>query len=170
MKLILVFILISIFCMHSCTKNDVSINNPPICRITGPSNGQTILKGDTVDIIVDAEDKESKITEIRFYINDNGVGSSNIFPYKFEWNTSDQAIGNYKIKAKAFDDAGGSSTDEIDVTISNSFTDSRDGKTYGVIRIGEQYWMTKNLNYNSSGSWDYDYNTSNSDTYGKLYN
>jgi uncharacterized protein (TIGR02145 family) len=50
------------------------------------------------------------------------------------------------------------------------FTDSRDGQVYPVIRIGEQYWMGKNLNFNVSGkSFHYNDDDSNEETYGRLY-
>jgi len=52
---------------------------------------------------------------------------------------------------------------------SNSFVDSRDGKEYKIIRIGNQIWMAENLNFETNGSYCYETRYSNCDVFGKLY-
>ena len=53
----------------------------------------------------------------------------------------------------------------------NTLIDTRDGKTYPAIKIGEQCWMGKNLNYGVINSTKYCYNNteSNCDQYGGMY-
>lgn len=55
----------------------------------------------------------------------------------------------------------------------NYFVDNRDGKTYRMVKIGDQTWMAQNLNYKGEGKdtigYCYGNNSANCNKYGRLY-
>lgn len=50
-----------------------------------------------------------------------------------------------------------------------TFVDTRDSKVYKIKKIGNQIWMTENLNYATNGSSCFDKQNTNCDKYGRLY-
>ena len=102
----------------ACNKE----NQLPTCAITYPENEDEFEKGDTIAISVEANDNDGLIAEVNFYIDDIGVFSSSTFPYKYDWNTSDETIGDHIIKVIAKDNEGGSKTDECTISLIGNAT------------------------------------------------
>jgi len=98
------------------------------------------------------------------------VGSEINISVTFSPQTASSYNGNIIVNSDAQ-----SGTNSISVTGSGSntntfqFTDSRDGKIYNYIEIGGLYWMTENLDYNSSNSVCYDNSNYYCNQYGRLY-
>ncbi|MFI0430924.1 FISUMP domain-containing protein [Mariniflexile sp. HMF6888] len=56
----------------------------------------------------------------------------------------------------------------------NSLLDERDGQRYKIVKIGNQIWLGENFNFDTNtttttSSWCYNDESTNCDTYGKLY-
>ena len=96
-----------------------------------------------------------------FSLDGSAFGSSNIFP-------GNHSNGSHSITVKDVNGCQGSAM--LNLT-GNICLDTRDGQYYPARQIGSLVWLTKNLNYvMATGTYCYDDNPANCDTFGRLYN
>ena len=67
----------------ACKKEEEKSNQPPSCLIIAPTNGQEIVKGDSVTISVNADDGDGSIEEVRFFVDGIEKATTISFPYNY---------------------------------------------------------------------------------------
>jgi ELWxxDGT repeat protein len=94
-------------------------NKAPVVAITSPENNQEFAPGDNISITADASDSDGSIVKVEFYLNGNHynnelLGSDATAPYQAGWYACCPE-GTYTITAKAYDNAGGTSSSTITI-------------------------------------------------------
>lgn len=91
----------------------VQPNVPPTMNISSPANNSSYPAPATISIDVNATDSDGNIDKVEFYQDGNLIGTDFSAPYSFSMNFNN--VGNYSVKAIAYDDDG--DTDEETITI-----------------------------------------------------
>jgi len=191
-KVFLILLTLLIVLILSCTKTTESDNTLPTVVITYPVNNSEFIQGEIITITADAQDDEG-VEKVEFYIDGTKVSTDLTEPYEYEWDTGIGKDINYSLYAEAFDTSNNSSNSEsIHVTVNEygTVTDV-DGNVYKTLVIGNHEWMMENLkvthyrngdtipHLTDNGDWTstyssaycvFDNDSSNTNTYGNLYN
>jgi len=108
------WVILTLLIIFSC--EDDKDTTPPELTIVSPTSGSTI--GEIVQIKVQTTDK-SGILKVDFYIQNSMVLSDTTLPYEYEWNTTTNQDGEYKIKVVSFDTEENYKEIEVSVTVDN---------------------------------------------------
>jgi len=114
--LVLISVLFT-FVFTTCEDKVEKDTTPPELTIVSPSSGSTV--GEIVQIKVQTTD-ESGILKVDFYIQNSMVLSDTTLPYEYEWNTTINQDGEYKVKVVSFDTKENFVESEFSVTVDNN--------------------------------------------------
>ena len=111
---------------------DLNIQTGPqpfAVNLLTPTNAQIFKEGQNVQLHANATTDAGELTKVEFYINGSLYQEDTTSPYLINWTPS--AIGNYTIKAKAYN-SGGNSIETSEITITVNPVDKTDltGDTY----------------------------------------
>lgn len=93
--------------ISSSTSTLISVlgpNVPPTVSLTAPANNSTFGAGETVTLTADAADSDGTIKQVDFLLNGSYLSSTNVPPYKFEW--QNVPLGSHALAARATDNSG----------------------------------------------------------------
>jgi len=115
-KLSVISLIFSLLFILSCEDKVEKDTTPPELTIVSPTSGSTV--GEIVQIKVQTTD-ESGILKVDFYIQNSMVLSDTTLPYEYEWNTTINQDGEYKVKVVSFDTKENFVESEFSVTVDN---------------------------------------------------
>lgn len=98
-----------------------TVNKAPLVTLTSPANGASYAAPATVTLTATASDSDGSISRVEFYNGTTKLGQSTVSPYSYTW--SNVAAGSYSVTARAYDNAGAStSSTPANVTVTGTTT------------------------------------------------
>ena len=91
-----------------CSGTPVPTNQAPTVSLTAPANNATYTAPATITLAANASDADGSISKVEFYNGTTLLGTNTTAPYTYSW--TNVAAGNYTITAKAYDNAGATTT------------------------------------------------------------
>jgi hypothetical protein len=102
---------------------------PPTLGISYPQNNSTVSGVVPVSVVVN---DDVRVTQVRYYVNGQQVGTSTAAPWGLSWNTSSLSNGSHLLAAYAYDAAGNSGGGAITVSVSGGGTADTTRPTLGI--------------------------------------
>jgi chitinase len=102
--------------LGDCGDGDV-VNIPPTVLITSPAKNTSFTENDSVVFSLEANDQDGTIAKIELYLATTKIATITERPYQFSWSA---LVGNYIVRAIAFDDQGEqTSSEELPITVTS---------------------------------------------------
>lgn len=108
---------------NSATSSNLSIpvaaaNVAPTVSLTGPANGSTFTRGQTVTLTATASDSDGSVASVKFYAGSTLLNTDTSSPYSYVWTPS--TAGSYSLTAVATDNQGATKTSNaVSITVNN---------------------------------------------------
>jgi len=161
----------------SCNKENETLKESEF-RLIFPNGGELLEKGNVYEIVW--SNNLSENVRIELFYNEEKVETitnSTKNNGKFLWEVTNNIEDGtyYKIQIEILGTESSSDKSDSRFIVTESietsiFTDPKDGQVYQTVKIGDQWWMAENYNYEAEiGSSCYFNDTLFCEQYGKLY-